>query len=309
MYSMDDCCLVRKTSVFPEHGIVETPINGRAYSYGSSSIMGDALNKVLREKIVDLDKFIEELHKYDIYFETYRRTIHFTINGVVANSMYGEFNYPFAIIEPLKHHIDDESLKGLRVEDTYFIDNMNLSNDSIILIPEDRAFDLENEYDFSGLHIITYSGSIDDAIKDTLEELGYDYFVVNDHGYRDGLSSNTKDSEMYEFITSYAKDHNISQSKHFYSEINYEDQQKRFIEGEKVDLMHLQYIIDSGLVSDELINKINELLPSRTYYKKDFNDLMVELINEVGLDNLLFLTNEFNKMMVNDRLISKTKSK
>lgn len=298
MYNINDCVLIRKTSTFPKNNIVETPIHGLAYEFGTSTIIGDALKDKLREQYSDNNKFREVLGKYDVYFETYRRTIHFTINGVVADSLYGQFTYPYAIIEPLKHHVNDSSLKSLRVEDTYFTDDMKLSNESIVLIPEDEAVLLEEKYGFNGMNIRTYKGSLEDAIKNVLTELGYDFFEVCDHGYRKGLDSGTKDSEMFEFIHEYSKNNGISQERHFYSEINYEDREKRQEEAEKIDELHLKYILDSGLVSEELIQKINELFEIRRYYKSKFNELMRQLIDEVGLDNLLVLTEQFNKMMV-----------
>lgn len=298
MYNINDCVLIRKTGTFPKDNIVETPIHGFAYEFGTSTIIGDALKDKLREQYSDNNKFREELDKYGVYFETYRRTIHFTINGVVADSLYGQFTYPYAIIEPLKHHVNDSSLKSLRVEDTYFTDDMKLSNESIVLIPEDEAISLEETYGFNGMNIRTYKGSLEEAIKNVLTELGYDFFEVCDHGYRKGLDSGTKDSEMFEFIYEYSKNNGISQERHFYSEINYEDREKRQEEAEKIDELHLKYILDSGLVSDELIQKINELFEIRRYYKSKFNELMRQLIDEVGLNNLLVLTEQFNKMMV-----------
>lgn len=305
MYDINNCILIRKTNIFPENGIIETPIHGQAYGFASSTILGDAINDKLREKYQNTDEFLQECKKYDVYFETYRRTTHFTINGVVANSMYGEFNYPYAIIEPLKHHINDESLEGLRVEDTYFTDDMNLSDEAIILIPEEEKETLAQKYDLRGLNIHTYKGEIEEAIKEELQSAGYDFFVINNHGYRDGLTSGTKDQQMYDFIQRYAQEHNISQGRHFYSDINHEDQMKRLEEGEKIDELHLKYILDSGLVSQETIDKVNRLLKDRRYYKKEFDELMSKVIDEVGLDNLAQLTNEFNKKMIKERELRK----
>lgn len=49
-YTINDCVLVRTTDIFPMDGIVETPINGNAYGFGRSSIIGDAIAKKVREK-------------------------------------------------------------------------------------------------------------------------------------------------------------------------------------------------------------------------------------------------------------------
>ena len=301
MYTINDCVLIRKTGVFPENGIIQTPINGLAYEFGKSTILGDAIYDKLREQYSDNNKFREELDKYDVYFETYRRTIHFTINGVVADSLYGQFPYPFAIIEPLKHHVDDDSLETLRVEDTYFTDDMKLSDEAIILIPEEEREKLAERYDLTGLNIRTYTGELEQAIKDELQEAGYDFFDVNDHGYRKGLDSGTKDSEMYNFIYEYCQAHGIPQKKHFYSDINYEDQQKRMEEAERMDELHLKYILDSGLISEKVVERTKALLEDRRYYKQEFDELMRQVVDQVGLDKLAELTTDFNQKMINDR--------
>ena len=301
MYNIDNCVLIRKTGEFPENGIIETPIHGEAYEFGTSTILGDAINAKLREKYKSMDEFVEESKKYDVYFETYRRTIHFTINGVVADSMYGQFNYPYAIIEPLKHHINDESLLGLRVEDTYFTDDMNLSDEAIILIPEEQKEELAKKYDISGLNIQTYTGEIEEAVKEELQKAGYDFFVVNNHGYQDGLDTDTKSSEMYKFIYQYCQEHGISQERHFYSDINYQDQLKRLEEGEKIDTLHLKYVLDSGLVSQETKDQVNKMFEDRQYFPREFDELMGKVVDEVGLDNLAQLTADFNQKMINER--------
>lgn len=301
MYTINDCVLIRKTGAFPENGIIQTPINGLAYEFGKSTILGDAIYDKLREEYTNPEDLIREGKKYDVYFETYRRTIHFTINGVVADSLYGQFPYPFAIIEPLKHHVDDDSLETLRVEDTYFTDDMKLSDETIILIPEEEREKLTERYDLTGLNIRTYTGELEQAIKDELQQAGYDFFDVNDHGYRKGLDSGTKDSEMYTFIYEYCQAHGIPQKKHFYSDINYEDQQKRMEEAERMDELHLKYILDSGLVSEEVVERTKALLEDRRYYKKEFNELMRQVVDQVGLEKIAELTTEFNQKMISDR--------
>ena len=313
MYNIEDCVLIRKTGIFPKDGIVETPIHGLAYEFGTSTIIGDAIYNVLREKYnYNMEDIAREAKKYEVYYETYRRTIHFSINGVVADSLYGDHPYPYAIIEPLKHHINDESLATLRVEDTYFTDDMKLSDEAIILVPESEVDSLKEKYNLEGMTIRTYKDSLEEAIKETLTEKGYDFFDVNDHGYRKALDSGTKDSEMYNFIYEYSKAHGISQKKHYYAEINFEDREKRQEEAEKIDELHFRYILDSGLVSEETIDKVNKLFEDRRYYKKEFNELMDKVVDEVGLDKIAELTDEFNQKMINDRelrIMAKTESK
>jgi len=305
MYSIDDCVLVRKTSNLPSDGVIETPVHGRAYDFGSSSLLGDAINRKLRAKYKDFDEFLYHLHLYDIYYETYRSTLHFAIDGIVQNSVYGEFDYPYAIIEPLKYHVNEDSLETLRVEDTYFSDDLELSDECVILVPEEEYDKIIADGLINSDCIRTYNGNINVAIEEEIKRLGYLFFDVCDHGYRDGLDDGTESSKMYDFINNYAKEHGIAQTKHFYSEINQNDQNKRMEEAEKNDIEHLQYILDSGFVSDDLSEKINRLLPSSYYYKDRFNELMDQLVDEVSLEVLLQLTREFNNNKISERQNSK----
>ncbi len=311
MYSIDDCVLIRKTSIFPKNHIVQTPVHGMAYDFGKSEYLGDAIGDVIREMCPpgDSEKFLEEFRKYYVYFETYRSSIHFTINGVVANSLYGEFDYPYAIIEPLKYHINDEQLKTLRVEDTYFDDDIELSEDAIILVPEDKAMELDEEYDFSKYTVRTYNGEIGEAIKEVLEEKGYDFFTCNDHGYVHGWDTGTKDAEMYDYISELAGEKGIPQKEHFYSELNHEDIRRRIEAAEVTDLLHLQMVLDSGLVSEEVKDEIIRLLPEKEYHKLRMKELMRKVVDEVGLDKLFLITQEFNKQMVEERNSSLAKRK
>ncbi len=154
-YTINDCVLVRTTDIFPMDGIVETPINGNAYEFGRSSIIGEAISKKVREKHPNYymteeegEKYSKELAEFDVCFETCRRTIHFAMNGLVGTTAYGNFdNKPFVIFEPLKYHIDP-SLKCLRVEDVYFDNDMRLSNECSILLEENYLKENSNNLEF-----------------------------------------------------------------------------------------------------------------------------------------------------------------
>ena len=39
MYNINDCVLIRKTGTFPKDNMVETPIHGLAYEFGTSTII------------------------------------------------------------------------------------------------------------------------------------------------------------------------------------------------------------------------------------------------------------------------------
>ena len=299
MFELKDCILIRKTTRFPENGIVQTPLQGKAYSFGPS-LLGDAIMEELKTKYHNPEELIEEAKKYYTYFETKRSTIHFTINGAVADSLYGNFNYPYAILEPLEEHITDESLLGLRVEDTYFGDDMKLSPKAILLVPEEEVLSLENDYPDETIVIRTYQDSLDEAIEKECERLGYPFFEINNHGSSDALHDSPA-RDMYQMINNYAEEHNISQERHFYSERNKEDHNHLAIESEKTELEYLEYLFDNGLEEKTLKEKIEFLFPRRSYHQQEFNELLKELVNNIGLEKLEFLTKAYNQEKILER--------
>lgn len=292
MYNINNCILIRKTDILPTNGIIETPLHGYAYSFGKSSYLGDIINSKLRKEYNNPEDFTLASKEYHVYFETKRRTIHFTINGLVENTMYGNFDYPYTILEPLKYHINDNSLKSLRVEDTYFDDDIELSSEAIVLMNEEDYLKIKDKVDLSTMNIRTYQGIINDAIKNILNSLGYDTFLINNNGYVDGLTPGTKDKEMYDFIRNYAEEYKISQDRHFYSDINHEDIIARNEEAIETDKRHVLYILDNVDADPTLKEEIRILLDEN--YKEELDKRLELLVNTIGLETIKRLTKEFN---------------
>jgi len=316
-YTINDCILVRTTDIFPSDGIVQTPINGNAYGFGKSSFIGESISKKLKEKYPNYymmgdegEKYSNELAQFEVCFETLRRTIHFTINGLVGSTAYGNFEgKPFVIFEPLKYHLD-ESLKSLRVEDVYFDNDMKLSSECYILIDENYFKENSNNLEFleqlKKFKVYVFRGNQQAAVSKVLSDLGYDSFLVSSNGYSNGLNDRSAANKMWQFVNKFAKKNNISLDRHFYSKINYEDSVKRQEKGKEIDMMHLNYILDNSNVSEELKNKIVQLL-SEDYFLLE--PLMDELVGEIGLDEIKELTKEFNDMYISELNSTKNKTR
>lgn len=316
-YGIEDCVLVRTTDIFPMDGIVETPINGNAYEFGKSSILGEAISKKVREKHPNYymteeagENYSRELAEYEVCFETCRRTIHFAMNGLVGTTAYGNFdNKPFVIFEPLKYHLDP-SLKSLRVEDVYFDNDMKLSSECAILLEENYLRENSNNLEFleqlKNFKVYVYRGNQQAAVSKVLSDLGYDSFLVSSNGYTNGLSDGKAASKMWRFVNDFAIQNNISLDRHFYSEINQEDSMIRQEKGREIDIKHLTYILDNSNVSEELKNKIVPLLPDYISY---LEPLMDELVEEIGLDQIKELTNSFNDLYIKELNSTKTRIK
>ena len=316
-YRIEDCILVRTTDIFPMDGIVETPINGNAYEFGKSSILGEAISKKVREKHPNYymteeagENYSRELAEFDVCFETCRRTVHFAMNGLVGTTAYGNFEgKPFVIFEPLKYHLD-QSLKSLRVEDVYFDSDMKLSNECSILLEENYLRENSNNLEFleqlKNFNVYVYRGNQQAAVSKVLSDLGYDSYLISSNGYSNGLSDGMAASKMWRFVNNFATENNISLDRHFTSQINYEDSMVRQERGRQTDIKHLTYILDNSTVSEELKNKIVPLLYEHPSY---LEPLMDELVQEIGLDQIKELTSSFNDLYIQELKSTKTRIK
>lgn len=301
-YSINDCVIVRTTDVFPFDGIVQTPINGNAYEFKSSTYFNDIIVKMLKDKYpnhymdeMEEEKFSEEFNKYKVVFEILRSTIHFTINGLVGSTAYGNFdNKPFVIIDPLKYHINNH-MKSLRVEDVYFDSDLSLSDECAIVIDEDTYNKIPNDpryiNDLSRFKVYVYKGDQQKAVAFALNDMGYDSFSVSSHGYVNETEDNSRASKLAKFIDKFAKENNISQEKHFSSEINYQDALVRNKKNEEINMMYLMHILNSAMTSSEVIDKIKIMIE----YRQDITDILDSIVKQIGFEKLKLLTQEFNK--------------
>lgn len=305
-YSINDCVIVRTTDVFPFDGIVQSPINGNAYGFGSSLYFGEIVSEMLRNKYLNRftneeeeKNFFKELHEYEVVFETLRRTVHFTINGLVGSTAYGNFdNKPFVIIDPLKYHLDN-SIRGMRVEDTYFEGDLSLSNESAIVIDEGTynkiSEDPKYSNDLAKFKIYVYKGNQQNAVSLALNDMGYDSFMVSSNGYVNGIDGHSRASKMYDFVNEYIKNNNISNERHFYSQINYEDALARNEKAEEINMMHLMYVLDNSNIPKEVIDNIKLLIEER----REITGLLEVVIFRIGFEQLKKLTKEFNDNYIN----------
>lgn len=300
-YSINDCVLVRTTDIFPFDGVVQSPINGKAYEFSNSIYFGEIIISELKKKYpnyfmdeVEEDKYSSELNEYKVVFEIFRRTVHFTINGLVGSTAYGNFdNRPYVILDPLKHHLES-SMKGLRVEDTYFEGDLSLSNECAIVIDEDTFNKISNDPNYinelAKFKIYVYKGNQQQAVSLALNDMGYDSFLVSSNGYSNGLDDNSAARNMYNFVDSFAKKHNIPQERHFYSTINYEDALARNERSKEINKMHLMYVLNNSNLPKDVIDTIMYVLE----VNGDITHLLEQVIKQIGFEELKRLTKEFN---------------
>ena len=298
-YTIDDCVLVRTTAHFPHDRIVQTPKNAHAYSYESSSYfayaIGDYIDKIepnlsyLERKLA-----IEEMEKgFKVFFPTYRSTVHFAINGRVGSHGYGNFEErDFIIIEPLSHHIDEESLIGLRGNDTYFNDDIILSEEASIVIAKEKFEKMQQDSslieELSKFRIFVYEGDEIEAVGKAIQLLGYDTYTVNGHGYVED-----EGMKMISFLRQLSLEKGISNEPHAYSESKLNDDQERMKASQEIDDEHLTFILENLDVSDELKEEIN--LQRQVGTEEDMQKSIVKLIEKVGPEKIIEATQKYNK--------------
>lgn len=306
-YNLGDLALVRTTGAFPFNHEVHTPLYDGAYDFGGSMYLNDTINDILREEYPD--SWQEEAEKFKIYFENKRDTLHFTLNGLVASSMYGNFDgRGFIIIEPLKYHID-ETMLSLRPEDTFFKGNMELSDESVIIISDKEFEKIKDDeryiHDLDKFKVFVYSGENQVlAVRDTLNYLGYDSFMISNNYYTYGTSDEYPAKMMTDFINSFAIENNISQNSHYYSKERHEELELETERTKEIDRRHLMFVLEKTLVSEEIKNEVLMAIDYYTSYSNpDYKNIMKGFIKEVGLETIALLTREFNDMMIKENEI------
>lgn len=308
-YKLEDCALVRTTHGFPFNHEVHTPIFDHLYDFALPEYFQFVITEVLKKYYPDT--WQEEEKKYFTYYEILRDTLHFTINGLVKSSIYGNFDArPYIIIEPLKHQIDNPPL-SLRAEDTFFEGNLTLSEECTLLIKYDVYEMIKNdpEYieDLKKYRIIVYKGENEvQAVHNALEILGYDAFMISDHGYteRDGAAE-----KMTTLLNKLAQERGISQTKHRYTKNHKEEEALMAESNKRFDREYAEYILGYGLehgcISEEFAEYVLEIIDKYNYFSAEHREAIKEMIELIGLERLAVLTAEFNEMKVQENRMKK----
>lgn len=324
-YTLEDLVLIRATDIFPFNGVIETPTHGGAYVYSNSSLLGDAISKALRKIYSDFEERVKEKRKYNIVFEYLRSTIHFTVNGLVGNHDFNNFDSRnYIIIEPLKYHINDNSLCSLHACDTYFNDDMVLSDEAVIIIPIDKYNEIKDKEEYvevlKKFKIFVYSGKNEQlAVSNVLECLGYDSFLMGNNGYVNGFDEKTAAGKMWSFFDELRERYGKEFIRHMKSKFRLDDADANAECSKNVEKQYLEYLLVNSNVSSfvieniknykqlGLLDKIDEEEVRLNYY--NINDVMARLVEDIGLDNLLRLTKEFNEKYIEDLKKRKKNSK
>ena len=184
---LSDLVMVRTTNQFPRYGVVETT------DKYTPPVLEDSL----------FEKEIEEAglntEEYQMYSFMSRRTSHWTLNGLVSSHMYGNFQgRDFIIIEPFEEQVKNEGLLNINEADTWFEQDIELSDRAVILMPYDRYYELCKDDEFkkesSKFNIALFKGDESLAVKMLLNDRGYIWADIGQWGF-----SWERDTETQEF--------------------------------------------------------------------------------------------------------------
>ncbi len=174
--------LVRSTDGLPRFGFVEP-----SYRYLEPSYMTVPFGSLFEELGMTRDDA-------RLYYLRARQTVHFSINGPISDHQGGTFKgRSYIILEPLSEHIHDEGLINLKENDTYFNDDIQLSEKAIILMSKEEYEKKKNDQELveasEYYDIRVFDGDAETAVRKTLQDEGYIYCDVATWGF------NTEPSE------------------------------------------------------------------------------------------------------------------
>ena len=163
----------------------------------------------------------------------------------------------------------------------------------------------------SKFKVFVYRGNNQNkAVRDVLVGLGYDYFRINDHGYCNGLDDKKAAGQMWKYLDILRRQYEKEAIPHFDSNFRNNDIEKREKVLREKQLEYFYFILNNSKISNDLLEKIKnfeergilEKIDFFTYYNNDYGvkDVMISLVLEIGLDNILKLTREFNSKYIEE---------
>lgn len=303
--SENDLVLVRSTDYFPRHRLIET-LDKHTMPQKRDSYFDEELREITGNK---------DISKYDIFEFINRRTIHWTLNGLVGDHAYGSFsNICCIIIEPFKDHIHDEGLLSIDEADTYFAQDMKLSPNAYILMPLKRYIemlsDTKTKKDLEEFNIAVYDGDDEIATQMLLQDLGYVYGRIEGWGFSLDRSTNAQKycerlEETMRHISDRLKDEGKEleeETVHQYSNSYAKDLKRAYDIGTEGVERFVDFVAskcDKPLPTDAIKKVILER--EELHYEKYKGIPKVDLkevVNAIGLDKLEEITKEYNEYML-----------
>ncbi len=288
-YTSEEIMLVRVTEHLPENGVIKS-ISNIPFVIKTRSIAYQALQSILEEQGLDYEDVNSQALEYTPCSTQYRSTIHFCLNGIVSSHMQGNFEgRPFVIIEPFSEHENDTNLLTVRGEDTYFKNEIKLSDKATILVDERYAekildSDVKDKY-----KIVYYRGDQELAVHIYLTSIG----IVPQRVGKDYLIEN----ETAELIRNFIIKKGYNEDKHCYSESYKKDDENNLILWEKYDRMFFEYLYTRIYGNIENRQEEINVLSKGWITEKTSLPILINLIKIIGIDKYKQIVSDYNSLI------------
>lgn len=317
-----DMAFVRITENFPRFGVVEvmdkyTGLEAMPMHFFEEEI------KAINSK--------EDLSKYELLDFRARGTVHGCVNGLVSDVEGSVFSDREIIIVELdfENIINNPGLMNLFEADTYLGNQeedinkrfaFKLSKKAVILVSVEKYKELiqnpESKKMLKNLNICIYKGDKKIALHKLLNENGIVYGGISTQSYAMG----TKDTMQRKYLEKLTeklkmivsdlnqKGRNVTYSTHWGSDSHTRDNKLEY----KLEQAHIERFIDilvNNLKKNEpcieaSAEEILRIIEQKNELKFDIDDMgankkLKELIQEMGLDRLKQIVDEYNMVMRN----------
>lgn len=288
-YTIADFAMVRITNGFPHNHIVETPKSAKVLINFQPQSMWRTIIKLLQEKYPE--NFSNYLDDFKMIQSLPRDTIHFCLNGLVSKHMYGTFTGDYVIIDALSSHINNNNLRSLRVEDTYFNGDLELSSKASIVISREKYEVIKNDpnyiSDLENYNIFVYEGNNQTkAVQEALQRLGYSSFIINEHGYQNGTDTHSEAYRAIKFIQQYCALQGINMDRHFDSDDNREEREIMRQDSIRKELELFEIICTELAIDMDFVEEMKYYIENQMIYTQEFENNMYDILSKYGLDKL-----------------------
>ena len=316
-YSANDCVIVRTTSGFPFHGIVQTPYHsGKVVTSGDSNILGDAIeNRIRKEFPSDYSKRKEFNELVELKYRNLRPTTHFCMNGLVTNVEMNNFSgRDYVVFGEFAKQLDKNNIAAVQLEDVYFSDDVSISD---ILMTKEKYAEIKDDPKYQDtldqLQVFVYDSSLlsqKEAVNRVLHILEKDAFSIGstinrNFNYAKGIIDSrqpNKVSQMLKFIYDLSEGKIIpgvtfSRDSHMGSQFEAKENKLIFEESTEEDLNHMFYLIENSSIDSQEKEEIKE----KVYLdisNKSFTGLEAvsrRLVSQMSVLEIVSLTQQFNE--------------
>ena len=195
-YESSDIVLVKVFECLPNNSLIYASCNVPFLTIIddlSSKVVFDILKeneqKISGNAFLDNEKLEELLKKskdYSPLSTIYNSTVSFTLNGISSDKG------SIVVVEPFKHHDDDNNILAVRADETFFRNGIALSEDSVLLLPveyKDKIYDIN-------INCVFYNGNRDVALNMYLVSIG----IIPEKIVESHIEESETSQLLYQFI-------------------------------------------------------------------------------------------------------------